>query len=101
MGPSECAFKSWKLMTAVTLVPTIGVAACCYACVAATVGYPIRDRDWNLDGETTVAEFFAAADVGVRPLACGEESCVEYFLFKDGVMISIVCPGLGPAVSCP
>ena len=85
------------IMAAAIFVPIVGPVACC----ALVVDYPIRDRDWNLDGETSVSEFFAAVDVGVRPIACGERFCLEYFSFKDGLKISIVCPGLGPAHSCP
>ena len=59
---------------------------------AVTAGYPMRDRDWNADGETTLAEFFAAADVGARPLTRDHQRCTEYFSLKDGVTIRIVCP---------
>ena len=94
MSPKTCAAL---IMTAVTLGPIVGPVAWSVL----VNDYPVRDRDWNLDGETTVTEFFAAVDVGVRPIACGEEFCVEYFWFKDGLRVSIVCPGLGPAISCP
>lgn len=59
---------------------------------AVIVGYPLRDRDWNADGETTFAEFFAAANVGARPLMRDHRRCTEYFSFKDGLTIRIVCP---------
>ena len=59
---------------------------------AAAVGYPLSDRDWNRDGQTTLAEFFAAVEVGARPLVRGHQRCTEYFSFKDGLTIRIVCP---------
>jgi hypothetical protein len=58
---------------------------------AVTVGYPLRDRDWNTDGETTFAEFSAAVDVGARPLMRDHQRCTDYFSFKDGLTIRIVC----------
>jgi len=79
-----------SVITGVAALPVIawmGVVA--WAAVAS--GYPTRDRDWNHDGHTSVSEYFAAGDVGNRPRACGAERCTEYFSFKDGTLVNVVC----------
>lgn len=76
------------IVVGATLVPVVGPIA--WATLA--TGYPVRDRDWNQDGETTVAEFLAAADVGSLRIKRGGQTCIEYFSFKDGLPVRIVCP---------
>lgn len=54
-------------------------------------GYTWQEMDWDGDGTTTIIEFFGASDVGKRPLI-DNPKCVEYFAYKDGYPVRIVCP---------
>ena len=54
-------------------------------------GYAWGEMDWNQDGTTTLGEFFMSSEIGKRPVADGDETCVEYFRYKDGSTIRIAC----------
>lgn len=53
--------------------------------------YPWRDMDWNGSGTTSLAEFFEASDVGKRVVTKDGSICIEYFRYKDGLPIKVVC----------
>ena len=55
-------------------------------------GYSWTEMDWNQDGSTTIAEFLESSDIGTRPINKDAKKCVEYFSFKDGLTVKIVCP---------
>ena len=59
---------------------------------ATTYNYGVSDMDWNGDGRVTVLEFFAAWDVGMRPIDRDGRQCREFFSLKDGLPIREVCP---------
>jgi len=54
-------------------------------------GFPWEDMDWNQNGETSLAEFFRTTDVGVREIQKDGKTCKEYYDYKDGLPIKIVC----------
>jgi hypothetical protein len=54
-------------------------------------GFAWAEMDWNQDGKTTLREFFMSSEVGERPIARGDEACVEYFHYKDGSPIRVAC----------
>ncbi len=68
----------------------------CYIAVLAYVswgkGFSWEDMDWNQNGETSLTEFFKTSDVGVREIAKKGEACKEFYDYKDGLPIKIVCP---------
>ncbi|THF61970.1 hypothetical protein [Pseudothauera rhizosphaerae] len=55
-------------------------------------GYSIQEMDWNSDGETTVSEMLRAIDIGRRSIRKDGLECQEYFSFKDGLPVRVVCP---------
>ncbi|MCG8640629.1 MAG: hypothetical protein MI862_12900 [Desulfobacterales bacterium] len=55
-------------------------------------GYQSEEMDWNQDGRTSIAEIIKSSDVGSRPQIVGDVECVEYFFYKDGLPIKVVCP---------
>lgn len=55
-------------------------------------GYSWQEMDWDLDGSTSIAEFFAASDIGKRETIQDIKKCVEYFAYKDGLPVKTVCP---------
>lgn len=55
-------------------------------------GYDWAEMDWDDKGHTSLADFLRAADVGKRPVDVNGQSCVEYFIYRDGITVKIVCP---------
>ncbi len=55
-------------------------------------GYDWAEMDWDDKGHTSIADFLRAADVGKRPVDVNGQSCVEYFIYRDGITVKIVCP---------
>lgn len=55
-------------------------------------GFSWDEMDWNQDGSTTIAEFFRSSDISTRQTTNGDMKCVEYYSFKDGLALKVVCP---------
>lgn len=51
-------------------------------------GYPWSDMDWNENGVVGLIEVMQAKDIGMKTL---EGGCREYFDYKDGERIRVVC----------
>ena len=72
----------------------LSIVVCVFAfraCVSWKKGYSWKDMDWNQNGETSLTEFFQASDVGVRETQKEGKACMEYYDYKDGLQIKIVC----------
>lgn len=54
-------------------------------------GYSWEEMDWAQKGSTSIRDFFAASDIGKRETFQGEKKCVEYFYYKDGLSVKVVC----------
>ncbi|MGJ0397035.1 MAG: hypothetical protein ACR65U_12495 [Methylocystis sp.] len=54
--------------------------------------YDWAEMDWDDKGYTSMADFLRAADVGQRPVDVNGQSCNEYFLYREGMTVKIVCP---------
>ena len=67
----------------------------CYITVHAYASWGKRfsweDMDWNQNGETSLTEFFKASDVGVREIQKEDTVCKEFYDYKDGLPIKIIC----------
>ncbi len=82
--------KIGQLLVAVGLVLVmLGAGA---AILVLRTGYSIQEMDWNSDGETTVSEMLRAIDIGRRTIKKNGLVCQEYFNFKDGLPVRVVCP---------
>ena len=55
-------------------------------------GYAWAEMDWDDKGYTSLADFLRAADVGKRPVDVNGQSCNEYFLYREGMTVKVVCP---------
>jgi hypothetical protein len=55
-------------------------------------GYGWAEMDWDGKGHTTVLDFLKAAEIGKRPVLVNDRSCVEYFLYRDGIVVKTACP---------
>lgn len=55
-------------------------------------GYSWEEMDWNQKGSTSISDFFAASDIGKREIQQGEKKCIEYFSYKDGLSVKVLCP---------
>jgi hypothetical protein len=54
-------------------------------------GFTWSEMDWNQDGHTSSSEFFESSDIGKRVITQHARECTEYFAFKDGRQVKIVC----------
>lgn len=75
---------------AVLAVPAFFLSARVFA--AWRTGYSWAEMDWEGKGHTTVVDFLKSAEIGKRPALVGEQSCLEYFRYQDGVVVKTVCP---------
>ena len=55
-------------------------------------GYTWQEMDWSQKGSTSMSDFFAAADIGKREVVAGGKTCIDYFAYKDGQTVKMVCP---------
>ena len=55
-------------------------------------GYSWKEMDWNQDGHTSIGEFFEAINIGKREKTIDNQKCVDFFSYKDGQSIKLVCP---------
>ena len=55
-------------------------------------GYQYEVMDWNQDGRISITEIIESGDVGSRTKLVDGVECVEYFAYKDGLPIKVVCP---------
>ena len=57
-------------------------------------GSPVSfvEADLNHDGNVTFTEAEYVCDYGVRTIDDGGKQCTEYFAYKDGIPVKIVCP---------
>jgi hypothetical protein len=86
--------KGWKTLIATLAVP-LALIASYFAMLAVSVwdhGYSWEEMDWRQRGYTTIADFFAAADIGKRDIEVDGKTCAEYYDYKDGRRVKLMCP---------
>jgi len=54
-------------------------------------GYDWNTMDWNSDGKTTLIEFFDSSEIGARRIVNNSTQCIEYYSYKDGLTVKVVC----------
>jgi hypothetical protein len=56
-------------------------------------GYPWQEMDWHQRGSTSIGDFLAASDIGKRSITAQDgRLCTEYYSYKDGLPVKMVCP---------
>ncbi len=75
---------------AILVVPAFFLSARAFS--AWQAGYGWAEMDWDGKGRTTLLDFLKAAEIGKRPVLVNDRSCVEYFLYRDGVTVKTRCP---------
>lgn len=53
------------------------------------------ELDLNRDGRVSFSEADYAASFGERVVEVEEQKCTEYFAYKDGLPLKVVCPRQG------
>jgi hypothetical protein len=53
------------------------------------------ELDLNGDGRVSFSEADYAASFGERVVEVKEQKCTEYFAYKDGLALKVVCPRQG------
>lgn len=54
-------------------------------------GYSWSEMDWDQKGKTTFIDFLRASDIGKREIEQDGKKCIEYYAYKDGLPVKIVC----------
>lgn len=52
----------------------------------------LDELDLNRNGEVTFSEASYAASFGKRAIQVEGKQCTEYFAYKDGLPLKVVCP---------
>ena len=47
--------------------------------------------DWEKKGSTSISDFLAASEIGKRKIEKNGKKCFEYYSYKDGLTVKIVC----------
>jgi hypothetical protein len=50
------------------------------------------ELDLNHDGEVSFSEADYAASYGKRAITVRNQQCTEYFAYKDGLQLKVICP---------
>lgn len=77
-------------LVALLIIPAFFLSARVFA--AWRAGYGWEEMDWDGKGHTTLLDFLKAAEIGKRPVLVDERSCVEYFLYREGITVKTACP---------
>jgi hypothetical protein len=77
-------------IVAVLAIPVFFVSVRVFS--AWRAGYGWAEMDWDGKGHTTLLDFLKAAEIGKRPVLVNDRSCIEYFLYRDGVSVKTSCP---------
>jgi hypothetical protein len=56
---------------------------------------PYRELDLNHDGQVSFGEVNYAASFGERAIQVNGQQCTEYFAYKDGLPLKVVCGSRG------
>jgi hypothetical protein len=83
-----------KKVYTITILSSVSIAVCYFAVLAYVSwgkGFSWENMDWNQNGKTSLTEFFRASDVGVREIQKEGKTCKEFYAYKDGLPIKIVC----------
>jgi len=54
-------------------------------------GYSWEEMDWHQKGNTSIVDFFSAVDIGKREILVNGKPCAEYYAYKDGLPIKVMC----------
>ena len=79
------------LVVPVVLIALIGVYLAIRVGASLMQGYSWHEMDWRQRGSTSIGDFFAASDIGKREINQEGKKCVEYFSYKDGLPVKVVC----------
>lgn len=88
--PSSIIFFAAKsaIMTGMLLVALYGIA---FSWLVYAAPMPYRELDRNHDGEVSFDEASYAASFGKRTIQVNGQHCIEYFAYKDGLSLKMVC----------
>lgn len=51
-----------------------------------------EEMDWDNNGDTSLNEFFQASDISVRKIEKNGKICKEFYAYKDGLPVKVICP---------
>ncbi len=60
-------------------------------CIGYGHGFSNSEMDWDNNGTTSVNELIQSSDIGVRDVNKNGEICKEFYAYKDGLPIKVVC----------
>lgn len=82
----------WGQLVLVALVVGIAGYWSAFGWLVYSTPLTFRELDRNYDGEVTFGEASYAASFGERAIQVDGQQCTEYFAYKDGLPLKVVCP---------
>jgi hypothetical protein len=83
--------KRLMFVASVVLIALIGAYLVIRIVASLMQGYSWHEMDWREHGSTSIGDFFAASDIGKREIKQEGKKCLEYFSYKDGLPVKVVC----------
>lgn len=83
--------KRMILVVPLVLITLIGAYLVIRIVASLMQGYSWQEMDWRQRGSTSIDDFFAASGIGKREINQEGKKCVEYFAYKDGLPVKVVC----------
>lgn len=83
--------KRMVLVVLAVPIALIGIYLAIRIVASLRQGYSWHEMDWQERGRTSIGDFFAASEIGKREINQEGKKCVEYFSYKDGLPVKVVC----------
>ncbi len=83
--------KQMALVVLAVLIALVGIYIAMRIVASLMQGYSWHEMDWHERGRTSIGDFFEASEIGKREINLEGKKCIEYFSYKDGLPIKVVC----------
>ena len=93
MGRSTFPFTAIAKAVGAAAVVTCGGYWLLFGWLVFSGPVPYAELDLDHDGNVSFSEAEYAASYGERTIAVGNQQCTEYFAYKDGLPLKVICPG--------
>ena len=82
----------WLILVGLIMLGYVALRFVPFLSVRSVVPMTFNEADLNKDGTVSLGEAEYIADSGKRDVIQEGRHCTEYFAYKDGLPLKIVCP---------
>ena len=83
--------KRMALVVLAMLIALVGIYVAVRIVASLMQGYSWHEMDWYGRGYTSIGDFLEASEIGKREVNQEGKKCIEYFSYKDGLTVKVVC----------